>query len=164
MTSQTSLAEILPQPEPLIGNLGAAESLVHDVSNALEGLVSLIEQETKLVRMGALFAASDLQEEKRRLATAYVKLRFKVRDNAVAIGHLPPDTIRELARQHETFAELLRMNLAVLATAREVAEDIVRNVAKAVGKHNAPSTYNPAMRIQKNSNSSARGIALDKNL
>ncbi len=148
--------------EPLIGTLGAAETLLQDVSDAVESLVALIEEETRLVRLGALFAASDLQAEKSRLSTRYVKLRFKVRENAVAISHLPPDRVQRLTERHETFSTLLRINMAVLATAREVAEDIIRNVATEIGKTRAPNTYGPHMRLRKRSLTSARGIAADR--
>ncbi len=148
--------------EPLIGTLGAAETLLLDVSEAVESLVALIEEETRLVRLGALFAASDLQSEKSRLAARYVKLRFKVRENAVAIGHLPPERVRQLSARHEQFAELLRVNMAVLATAREVSEDIIRNVATEIGKSRAPNTYSSQSRLRKRSLSSARGIAVDR--
>jgi len=148
--------------EPLIGTLGAAETLLEDVSDAVESLVALIEEETRLVRLGALFAASDLQAEKSRLSARYVKLRFKVRDNAVTISHLPPERVQRLTARHETFANLLRINMAVLATAREVAEDIIRNVATEIGKSKAPNTYGPHMRLRKRSLSSARGLSVDR--
>ncbi len=147
---------------PLIGTLGGAESLLQEVSEAVESLVALIEEETRLVRLGALFAASDLQAEKSRLSARYVKLRFRVRENAVAIGHLPPDRVLQLTERHESFANLLRVNMAVLATAREVAEDIIRNVATEIGKTRAPNTYGPQMRFRKRGISSARGIAVDR--
>jgi hypothetical protein len=148
--------------DPLIGALGAAETLLQDVSDAVESLVALIEEETRLVRLGALFAASDLQPEKSRLSTRYVKLRFKVRENAVMISHLPPDRLQRLTERHEAFANLLRINMAVLATAREVAEDIIRNVATEIGKTRAPNTYGPQMRLRKRSLSSARGLSVDR--
>ena len=149
-------------PMPSAGTLEAAEALLHEVGEAVEGLVALIEEETRLVRLGALFAASDLQAEKSRLSARYVKLRFKVRENAAAIGHLQSDHVRHLSERHEAFANLLRINMAVLATAREVAEDIIRNVATEIGKSRAPNTYGPQMRLRKRSLSSARGIAVDR--
>jgi hypothetical protein len=162
MTQAAVISPSTTSAEPLIGTLGAAESLLQDVSDAVENLVALIEEETRLVRLGALFAASDLQSEKSRLSARYVKLRFKVRENAVAIGHLPPERVRDLTERHEAFASLLRINMAVLATAREVAEDIIRNVATEIGKTRAPNTYGPHMRLRKRTQASARGMAVDR--
>ena len=156
--------DVQSSSDPLIGTLGGAEALMRDVTDAVAALARLIEEETRLVRLGALFAAADLQAEKSRLSANYVKLRFKVRDNAVAIGHLPADLIRELTERHEIFAEQLKINMAVLATARELAEDIVRNVANAVGRSNAPTTYGPESTMSSPTRHSARGIAVNKAL
>lgn len=147
--------------EPLIGTIAGAEALLEEVTQAVADLVALIEKETRLVRLGALFAASDLQAEKSRLSARYVKLRFRVRENAVAIGRLPVERIRLLSERHEAFAEMLKINMAVLATAREVAEDIIRNVAVEVGKSNNPATYDSSLRTRRRATISARGIALD---
>jgi hypothetical protein len=162
----TDLAQTFSQEQSSTDGIappgGDAEILLQDVSEAVEGLVALIEEETRLVRIGALFAASDLQAEKSRLSAKYVRLRFKVRENALALGDLPPDQIRRLSERHEAFAHMLRVNMAVLATARDVAEDIIRNVAVEIGKSRAPNTYGPQSRFRKRSVSSARGIAVDR--
>lgn len=150
--------------EPLIGTIAGAEALLEEVTQAVADLVALIEEETRLVRLGALFAASDLQTEKSRLSARYVKLRFRVRENAVAIGRLPVERIRLLTERHEAFAEMLKINMSVLATAREVAEDIIRNVAVEVGKSNNPATYDSGLRPRRRAAMSARGIALDKQM
>ncbi len=150
--------------EPLIGTIAGAEALLEEVTHAVADLVALIEEETRLVRRGALFAASDLQTEKSRLSARYVKLRFRVRENAVAIGRVPIERIRQLTERHEAFAEMLRTNMAVLATAREVAEDIIRNVAVEVGKTSNPATYDSSLRTRRRATISARGIALDRQM
>lgn len=150
--------------EPLIGTLTGAEALLEEVTQAVADLVALIEEETRLVRRGALFAASDLQAEKSRLSARYVKLRFRVRENAVAIGRLPSERIRLLTERHEAFAEMLKINMSVLATAREVAEDIIRNVAVEVGKTRNPATYDSSLRTRRRATISARGIALDRQM
>ncbi len=149
---------------PLAGTTGVAEALAAEVAVAVERLLALIEEETRLIRRGALFAASDLQAEKSRLSADYVKLRFRLRDNAAAVSRLPPEQLQALTRMHETFAENLKVNMAVLATAREVAEDIVRNVANAVGRLRAPQTYSPGSQLQSASRTAARGISVDKKL
>ncbi|MDR3494649.1 MAG: hypothetical protein P4L82_08600 [Ancalomicrobiaceae bacterium] len=151
-------------PAPLIGTLGGAEDLLGQVTATIDKLTALVEEETRRVRQGALFAASDLQAEKSQLAATYVKLRFKVRENAVTISHLPQETIQALSAKHEAFASLLKTNMSVLATAREVAEGIVKNVATAVGRSAAPHVYGSRMRIEKSPQSSARGISVDRRL
>jgi hypothetical protein len=153
-----------PAPAPLIGTLAGAETLIDQVSETVDKLTALVETETRLVREGALFAATDLQPEKSQLAANYVKLRFKVRENAVAISHLPPEAIQELSAKHAAFADLLKTNMSVLATAREVAESIVKNVAGAVGRSCAPKVYGSGMKIEKSPQSSARGISVDRKL
>ena len=151
-------------PAPLIGTLGGAEDLLGKVTETVDKLTTLVEDETRLVRLGALFAASDLQQEKSRLAADYVKLRFKVRENAVAISHLQPELVQALSAKHEAFAALLKTNMSVLATAREVAEGIVKNVAVAVGRFASPNVYGSGMRIEKSPHAAARGISVDRRL
>jgi hypothetical protein len=69
-----------------------------------------------------------------------------------------------MRRRHEEFAALLKINLAVLATAREVAEDIVRGVSEAVGRAAGPRTYGPTSGVRHPTATGARGIAIDRSL
>lgn len=113
------------------------------LSGTMEALLSVIEMETDLVRAGKLREAGELQADKARLIHEYTRGMMTAKDHAIALGNLAPAATQSLRRQHGEFQPILRINLAVLATAREVAGNIVSSVAKAVGAKNAsaPSTY-----------------------
>lgn len=150
--------------EILVMTPGGAESILAELEVTMEGLIALIEEETRLVRAGALAQAADMQKEKSELAAAYMRIRTRVKANAVAIARHAPEAAETMRKRHAVFADLLRVNLAVLATAREVAEDILKNVSEAVGRQSGPRTYGPASTVRPAAGAGARGIALDRSL
>jgi hypothetical protein len=152
------------EPEPLIATPEAARALLAELDAAMAALTAVVEEETRLVKSGALMAASDLGPEKANCAATYIRLRDRVSRNRVGLATFAPAEVDVTRGHHEAFASLLKINLAVLATARDVAEDIVRNVSEAVGKTSAPATYGRGAAQRPAAVVSARGIALDRNL
>lgn len=110
-------------------------------STAMEHLLEIIERETELVRAGQLKEAGSLQAQKSKLIHEYTRGMMCTKENAVALGNLAPAAVQALKRQHAEFQPVLRINLAVLSTAREVANDIVSSVAKAAGAQKKSTTY-----------------------
>ncbi|NBN63532.1 flagellar protein FlgN [Microvirga tunisiensis] len=110
----------------------------------MERLLEVVETETDLVRAGQLRAAGDLQGEKAVLVHHYTQGVLYAKEHSVALGNLAPAAVQALRRQHAEFQPVLRINLAVLATAREVADSIVNTVARAVGAKQRTTTYGPA--------------------
>lgn len=159
-----SAAADLAASEPLIATAAAAESLIAELEVAMDGLIAVIEEETALVRTGALLKAGELSAHKAEMAARYVKLRDRVSRNRVGLATFAPQAVENARRRHQEFSNLLKINLAVLATAREVAEDIVRNVSESVGRTSAPATYGRSAASRPVSAVSARGIAIDRNL
>jgi hypothetical protein len=154
----------LPETEPLIGTAAAGEALIAEVIGALGELEQVIREETRLVRAGLLFAAADLEAEKTRTAGAYMRLRARLKTNSVALGRLCAAGVDDLRRHHTDFTALLRENLAVLAIAREVSEDLVRTVSESVGRRTAPRTYGRDAATGTAGLAAARGIAIDRRL
>lgn len=154
-----------PTPEDLarpVSTAAEAEAMLRELETAMDGLIDVIDRETRLVRDGQLFAAGDLGKEKSDFSAAYLKLRSEIMARASTIGALAPETAERLRGRHEEFTALLRINLAVLATAREVAEDIVRNVSTAVGRTTAPPVYGRNAAPSRPMTAGARGIAVDR--
>ncbi|WP_082837261.1 flagellar protein FlgN [Labrenzia sp. OB1] len=120
-----------------------AEVFCNALSGTMEALLSVIEMETELVRAGKLQKAGDLQPDKARLIHEYTRGMITAKEHAVALGNLAPASTQALRRQHGEFQPVLRINLAVLSTARDVAGSIVATVAKVAGAKNAaaPTTY-----------------------
>jgi hypothetical protein len=150
--------------EILVMTRAGAESILAELEATMDGLIGVIEEETRLVRVGALLQAGTVEPQKSKLAAAYVRIRTRVKANSVALARHAPEAVAAMQRKHAEFAELLKINLAVLATAREVAEDIIRNVSETVGRQQGPRTYGPASTVRPATATGARGIALDRNL
>lgn len=142
-----------------------AESFCSALSSTMEALLSVIEMETDLVRAGSLKQAGELQADKARLIHEYTRGMLTAKDHAVALGNLAPAATDALRRQHGEFQPVLRINLAVLSTAREVTNNIVSSVAKAVGARNAtaPTTYGRTGSAPVGPKS-AQGIAVNQSL
>lgn len=140
-----------------------AARLIDALDAAMEGLLALLQRETVLVKAGKLRAASELAAEKEEKATLYTRLMLVARDEVQALARFEPARVETLRRRHELFRAEVQINLAVLATAREVAEDLLRSVATEVstgtavpvyGQRGAPTT--PAL--------AARGIAVNRSM
>ncbi|MEP2704779.1 MAG: flagellar protein FlgN [Roseibium sp.] len=142
-----------------------ADSFCTALSGTMEALLSVIEMETDLVREGKLREAGELQADKARLIHEYTRGMMTAKDHAVALGNLAPAATQSLRRQHNEFQPVLRINLAVLSTARDVANNIVSSVAKVVGATNAttPTTYGRSGSAPSGPGS-AQGIAINQSL
>jgi len=142
-----------------------ADQFCAALSGTMEALLSVIEMETDLVRAGKLREAGELQADKARLIHEYTRGMLTAKEHAVALGNLAPAATQSLRRQHGEFQPVLRINLAVLSTARDVANSIVASVAKAAGAKNAnaPTTYGRNGSAPTGPQS-ARGIAVNQSL
>ncbi len=142
-----------------------AEQFCSALSGTMEALLSVIEMETDLVRAGKLREAGELQPDKARLIHEYTRGMMTAKEHAVALGNLSPASTQSLRRQHSEFQPVLRINLAVLSTARDVASNIVATVAKVAGAKNAnaPTTYGRNGSAPTGPQS-ARGIAVNQSL
>ncbi|WP_321339389.1 flagellar protein FlgN [Breoghania sp.] len=139
-----------------------AENECSELKFTMDSLLSAIEEETALVRAGKLREAGDLQPRKAELMQQYIRRLNRTRDNSVALGNLAPVAVADLRRGHVEFQAVLKINLAVLATAREVAEKLVRSVAESVGVAESPKTYTRGGTPPQTT--STRGIAINRSL
>ncbi|WP_421983794.1 flagellar protein FlgN [Roseibium sp.] len=142
-----------------------ADNFCSALSGTMEALLSVIEMETDLVRAGKLKEAGELQPDKARLIHEYTRGMMAAKEHAVALGNLSSAATQALRRQHSEFQPVLRINLAVLSTARDVANNLVSTVAKAAGAKNAsaPTTYGRDGAAPSGPQS-ARGIAVNQAL
>lgn len=140
-----------------------AENFCNAVRRTMERLLEVVEQETELVREGQLRAAGELQGEKAVLIHHYTQGVLYAKEHSVALGNLAPAAVQGLRRQHAEFQPVLRINLAVLATAREVTNSIVSTVARAVGAKQRTTTYGPGGAAPV-ATRPAEGIAVNRSL
>ncbi|MGE0652322.1 MAG: flagellar protein FlgN [Alphaproteobacteria bacterium] len=140
-----------------------AEQICAAVESNMDELVRLIEEETALVRSGHLFAAGELQVPKAECARQFIAGMEAVKKIRPAIEKVAPDAIERLKRRHEEFKSVLQMNLAVLATAREVSDNLIEDLARGVGRGPAQRGYGSTGAMQQGAGG-VRGIAVDRNL
>jgi hypothetical protein len=135
--------------------------IVTALERIIDALDDILAEECALLREGKLQEATELVEAKNQLAIQYMLLQKTIVNNAPLVRDLSPQDAEELQRRHFLFQNTLRTNLAVVATAREVASELVQNVNKDVQQAGATNTYGqngqvPTAPVQK------RGIAVDK--
>ena len=118
-----------------------AQRLLAHLSDVMDALLGIVEQETALVRAGRLNAVFPLEPAKAELARLYVADLARVKASRPYLSQHQPEVLAALRQRHESFRALLQINLTVLATAHAVAEGIVRGVAEEVSRQAAPQVY-----------------------
>ena len=67
-------------------------------------------------------------------------------------------------RGHERLATQMAENLRVIATARDVTESVLTDVAETIGAQTRTKTYGASGNVQSTANGHARGIAINRAL
>jgi flagellar biosynthesis/type III secretory pathway chaperone len=138
-----------------------ATELCDRAMSALDQLVSVMNEETTLLRAGRMKDASVLTGEKTALAQDYVGLVRSIQRQTARLLKEAPDAVRQLRAGHERLATQLAENLRALSTAKNVTEDILTDVAQAVGQKNQTRTYGATGQMS-NAPQVARGIAVNR--
>lgn len=138
--------------------------LVARVETTLNALVSVMNQETTLLRAGHVKDAGQLTSEKTRLAQDYVGLSRSVQRQMARLRAEVPTELARLHGGHEKLATQMAENLRVIATARDVTEAVLSDVAEAIGSQGRTKTYGATGNIQPHSGGHARGIAVNRAL
>lgn len=107
----------------------------------MEGLLTVIERETALVRVGKLAEAAVLSSEKSDLAGRFLAISVRLKSHARAWFGGEPALLEELRKRQDVFRSRLQANLTVLATAHAVAEGIIRGAAGEIARKAVPSGY-----------------------
>jgi len=121
-----------------------ARKLIERLTGVMAELLSVIDQETELVRAGRIQEATALAAKKSEISHHYVTSISAIRDNRAALMKSIPDLLGALRRHHETFGARLQTNLTVLATAHAVSEGIIRGVNGEIQRRNLPNGYTAA--------------------
>lgn len=124
-----------------INSEGEAGALVDRIVETVDRLNAVMQQETKLIREARLSEASKLVEDKTTLAGLYQRELEAVRAAASVIGRMVPDRAQTLRTRLAGLQETMSVNLAVVGTARAVAEDMMRTVADEVSRRERPTVY-----------------------
>ena len=144
-------------------NLDATE-LCTRADSSLTELVNIMNQETNLLRAGHLREAATLTPEKTQLSQDYVAFARAIQRETVRLRQEAPEQLQKLQKRHESLATQMAENLRVLATAKTLTEDLLTDVAKAVGVSEKPRTYGTTGQMTNTTPTVARGLSIDRAL
>ena len=141
-----------------------ARSAIVQLTEVMDGLRTLVEQETALVRAGELRKATGLEPRKNELAGRYFKAAAQLKANAGFLARVPPADAGELGQRHGELQDALKTNLIVLATAHSVSEGIVRRLSGELARKSAPQVYGASGRACAPNPRLAQPLALSRTL
>jgi flagellar biosynthesis/type III secretory pathway chaperone len=139
--------------------------LVGRTELTLNTLVTIMNEETTLLRAGRVKQAGQLTGDKTRLAQDYVGLSRSIQRQLHRLRLEVPGELDRLKAGHERLATQMAENLRVIATARDVTEAVLTDVATAVGAQDRTRIYGAGGQIQASApTAAARGIAINRAL
>src|SRR5262245_43191883 len=141
-----------------------AVALLTQISEVLDALLAIVEEETNFVRDSKLAEAARLEPRKTELAGQYYAATERLKQNTEFLRTHLPEKLHALQHRHEMFRALLQINLTVLATAHAVSESIIRGVAGEVTRKAAPQTYGMSGRQTAPAPNTARPVTLSRTL
>ncbi|MCB9994180.1 MAG: hypothetical protein H6873_11055 [Hyphomicrobiaceae bacterium] len=141
-----------------------AEMLCASAESALAAFVDIMNRETTLLRAGQYKQAGELSARKAEIAQDYVSLARAVQDQAERLKREAPEDLTRLQSGHEKLATQMAENLRVLATARQVTQDLISDVARATGATTRAETYGASGRLSSASGHMTKGLAFNQAL
>lgn len=141
-----------------------AATICDRAETALAALVEIMNRETTLLRAGHMREAGELTADKTALAQDYVTIARAVQRVAPRLKAEAPDRVEALRRGHEALATQMAENLRVLATARNVTESLLADVARQVNSGQQPKTYSAPGTPPKRPEESLKGISINRAL
>jgi hypothetical protein len=139
-----------------------AERVMRHLVEDMDALLAMVDEETRLVRAGALRSAAMIEPPKRELARRYVVAMSRLRISEGVVASLPPDLLATFKERHQEFRGLLQASLTVLATAHAVSEGLIRGVSNELARKAAPETYSPTGRANAPSPSNPQPLAVSR--
>ncbi len=124
-----------------IADQADAQQVIGHLSDVMDALIGVVEEETKLVRAGRLTEVARLRAEKTNLARLYLADTARLQASQPYLAKAVPGVLQVLRERHNTFRAMLQINLTVLATAHAVAEGIIRGVSAEINRKAAPQVY-----------------------
>ncbi len=141
-----------------------AEELCATTEASLTNLVDVMNEETTLLRAGHYKEASELSARKAEIAQTYVGLARAVQHESERLNIQAPLALRSLQSGHEKLATQMAENLKVLATAKNVTENLLTDVATSVSTSRQPQTYGASGKMASPRTPGANGIAVNRAL
>jgi hypothetical protein len=151
------------EPAPASETKANAPTTIAGLAEVMEGLQSVVEEETALVRAGRLCEASRLAPKKTELSGRYFKAVEELKANTKRFAR-PPQDQGVLADRHERLQAVLKSNLMVLATAHAVSEGILRRLSDDLARKASPQGYGASGRTTGPDPKRAAPLALSRTL
>ncbi|HZP70893.1 MAG TPA: hypothetical protein VFB29_13185 [Pseudolabrys sp.] len=148
----------------LIGGEKEARQAIAAIEDIMDKLEQTLVEETARVRAGRLRDAGTLAQSKLELTRRYAIESARVKAARDAIARWVPGALDRLRARHNTFHDLLRTNMTVLATAHAVSEGIIRGVSGELARKQSPSTYGANGRALAPSTRASQPLALSRSL
>jgi hypothetical protein len=145
-----------------IGTQAEAQQVIGHLSDVMDALLGLVEEETQLVRVGRLTDVARLAEKKAGLARLYEADTARLQASQPYLSKVVPGVLQVLRERHNTFRAMLQINLTVLATAHAVAEGIIRGVSDEINRNAAPQVYGASGRQSVPPPGTAQPLALSR--
>ena len=152
-----------PAPAP-VKTAAEADALIAQVMGVMAELTDVVQQETELVRVGRLGAATAFADPKSDLSRRYVAGNMRLKASKPQLAQVAPDKLAALQKRHEALRGLLQTNMTVLATAHAVSEGIVRGVSNEIARRSTPQTYGASGRANAPSRAAAAPVAVSRSL
>src|ERR1700722_3433682 len=140
-TPQQASKPMQPTLARPVGDPTEAHAVIGHLSDVMDALLGVVEEETKLVRQGKLTEVARLEPKKTNLARLYLSDTARLQASQSYLAKAVPGVLQVLRERHNTFRAMLQINLTVLATAHAVAEGIIRGVSAEINRNAAPRTY-----------------------
>ena len=141
-----------------------ADELCRRTGEVLKSLVEIMNAETTLLRAYRYKQAGELTAEKTQLAQDYVGLARSIQRRLPQLQEQVPTAVAELKLGHERLATQMAENLRVLATARDVTDRLLTDVARAVAAPTRTNTYGAKGTMIAPPTAGGRGIAVNRAL
>jgi flagellar biosynthesis/type III secretory pathway chaperone len=132
MTAADRIAELDKLP---------AAQMCARAEKTLTALLTVMNEETTLLRAGHYKQAATVTAEKARISQEYVVIARAVQRASPRLKIEQPAMLNKLRDMHESFATQMAENLRVLATARAVTQNLLSDVAQHVGTSKKTQTY-----------------------
>jgi hypothetical protein len=118
-----------------------AESAIALMTDLIEKLHGVVEQETALVHAGKVRKAAALGPTKNELAGQLYAAGERLKANANFLLRATPASAAALRQMQEAFQAVLQKNMIVLATTHAVSEGIVRRLSGDLARKASPQVY-----------------------
>lgn len=141
-----------------------AQKIIGHLSDVMDTLLDVVEEETQMVRAGRLSEVARLNPAKSELAHHYVADVMRLQASQPYLARSLPGTLDALRTKHDRFRALLQINLTVLATAHAVSEGVMRGVSDELSRKSVPRTYGATGRQTVPNNRSAAPLTLSRAL